>query len=119
METLLNLWADSGVAQLDVGRAAMMMVGLGLLYLAIKKGFEPLLLVPIGIGTVLVNVPGAGFEAAPVYDALGNMTSPGGMMYYIYNVGIASGMFPLIIFIDFIVGACVLFTITPIVGDNP
>ncbi len=98
METLLNLWADSGVAQLTVGAAAMMFVGLGLLFLAIKKGFEPLLLVPIGIGTVLVNVPGAGFEAEPVYDALGHMTSPGGMMYYIYNVGIASGMFPLIIF---------------------
>ncbi len=98
METLLKLWADSGVAQLNVGSAAMMLVGLGLLYLAIKKGFEPLLLVPIGIGTVLVNIPGAGFEAEPVYDALGHMTSPGGMMYYIYNIGIASGMFPLIIF---------------------
>ncbi len=98
METLLNLWADSGIAQLDVGKAAMMIVGLGLLYLAIKKGFEPLLLVPIGIGTFLVNIPGGGFEAAPVYDAVGNMTSPGGMMYYIYNAGIASGMFPLIIF---------------------
>jgi len=98
MDTLLNLWADSGVAQLNVGSAAMMLVGLGLLFLAIKKGFEPLLLVPIGIGTVLVNIPGGGFEAEPVYDALGHMTSPGGMMYYIYNVGIASGMFPLIIF---------------------
>lgn len=98
METLLNLWADSGIAQLDVGKAAMMLVGLGLLYLAIKKGFEPLLLVPIGIGTVLVNVPGAGLDAAPIYDAAGNMLRPGGMMYYIYNVGIASGMFPLIIF---------------------
>ncbi len=98
MDTLLNLWADSGVAQLNVGSAAMMLVGVGLLFLAIKKGFEPLLLVPIGIGTVLVNIPGGGFEAEPVYDALGHMTSPGGMMYYIYNVGIASGMFPLIIF---------------------
>ena len=98
METLLKLWADSGVAQLNVGSAAMMLVGLGLLYLAIKKGFEPLLLVPIGIGTVLVNIPGAGFEAEPVYDALGHMSRPGGMMYYIYNIGIASGMFPLIIF---------------------
>ena len=98
MDTLLNLWADSGVAQLQVGQAAMMLVGLGLLFLAIKKGFEPLLLVPIGIGTLLVNIPGGGFEAEPVYDALGHMTSPGGMMYYIYNIGIASGMFPLIIF---------------------
>ena len=98
MDTLLNLWADSGIAQLQVGQAAMMLVGLGLLFLAIKKGFEPLLLVPIGIGTLLVNIPGGGFEAEPVYDALGHMTSPGGMMYYIYNIGIASGMFPLIIF---------------------
>ena len=98
MDNLLTLWSDSGIAQLHFGQAAMMIVGLGLLYLAIKKGFEPLLLVPIAIGTILVNVPGAGFEAAPVYDAAGHMTSPGGMMYYIYNVGSASGMFPLIIF---------------------
>ncbi len=98
MDTLLKLWGDSGIAQLQFGQAAMMLVALVLLYLAIKKGFEPLLLVPIAIGTLLVNVPGGGFEAEPVYDAVGHMTSPGGMMYYIYNVGIASGMFPLIIF---------------------
>ena len=98
MDNLLKLWNDSGVAQLQFGQAAMMIVGLALLYLAIKKGFEPLLLVPIAVGTILVNVPGASFEAAPVYDAAGQMTSPGGMMYYIYNMGIASGMFPLIIF---------------------
>lgn len=98
MDTLLKLWADSGIAQLHFGQGAMMLIGLMLLYLAIKKGFEPLLLVPIAIGTLLVNVPGGGFEAEPVYDAVGHMTSPGGMMYYIYNVGIASGMFPLIIF---------------------
>ncbi len=98
MDTLLKLWGDSGIAQLQTGQAAMMFVGLVLLYLAIRKGFEPLLLVPIAIGTLLVNIPGAGFEAEPIYDAMGHMTSPGGMMYYIYNIGIASGMFPLIIF---------------------
>lgn len=98
MEQLLSLWAESGIAQLTVGQAAMIIVGFTLLTLAIKKGFEPLLLVPIGIGTILVNIPGAGFEAAPVYDEAGHMLSPGGMMYYIYNVGIASGIFPLLIF---------------------
>ncbi|PID45333.1 MAG: glutaconyl-CoA decarboxylase subunit beta [Proteobacteria bacterium] len=98
MDNLLKLWLDSGIAQLQAGQAVMMVVGLVLLYLAVKKGFEPLLLVPIAVGTVLVNIPGAGFEAAPIYDAAGHMTSPGGMMYYIYNIGIASGMFPLIIF---------------------
>ncbi len=98
MEQLYLLWSESGLAQMTPGQLTMMGVGLLLLYLAIARKFEPLLLVPIGLGTVLVNIPGAGFEAAPVYDALGHLESPGGMMYYIYNVGIASGMFPLIIF---------------------
>jgi sodium ion-translocating decarboxylase beta subunit len=74
------------------------LVGLGLLFLAISKGFEPLLLVPIGFGTILANVPGAGFDAAPVYDALGHMESPGGLLYYIYHAGIETGLFPLVIF---------------------
>ena len=98
MDNLNILWSDSGIAQLSLGSASMMFVGLVLLYLAIRKGFEPLLLVPIAIGTLLVNVPGAGFEAVPVYDAAGHLTSPGGMMYYIYEGGIATGLFPLIIF---------------------
>ena len=98
MEQLLKLWTESGLAQVDAGTVVMMAVGFSLLFLAIRKGFEPLLLVPIGFGTILVNIPGAGFEAAPIYDAMGHLESPGGLMYYIYNVGIASGMFPLIIF---------------------
>ncbi|RLA40961.1 MAG: sodium ion-translocating decarboxylase subunit beta [Gammaproteobacteria bacterium] len=98
MEQMLKLWTESGLAQVDAGTVVMMAVGFTLLFLAIRKGFEPLLLVPIGFGTILVNIPGAGFEAAPIYDAMGHLESPGGLMYYIYNVGIASGMFPLIIF---------------------
>jgi len=98
MEQILKLWTESGLAQVDAGTVVMMAVGFTLLFLAIRKGFEPLLLVPIGFGTILVNIPGAGFEAAPIYDAMGHLESPGGLMYYIYNVGIASGMFPLIIF---------------------
>ncbi|MGB1157810.1 MAG: sodium ion-translocating decarboxylase subunit beta [Porticoccaceae bacterium] len=98
MDNLLSLWASSGLAQLAMGQIVMMFVGLGLLFLAINKGFEPLLLVPIGFGTILANVPGAGFDAAPVYDALGNLESPGGLLYYIYHTGIETGLFPLIIF---------------------
>jgi oxaloacetate decarboxylase beta subunit len=98
MDNLLSLWASSGLAQLAIGQTVMMLVGLGLLFLAINKGFEPLLLVPIGFGTILANVPGAGFDAAPVYDALGNLESPGGLLYYIYHAGIETGLFPLIIF---------------------
>ncbi len=93
-----ELWSTSGVAQLEAGQLIMMVIALFLLFLAIKKGFEPLLLVPIGFGTLLVNIPGSGFEAAPVYDALGNLENPGGFLYYIYNSGIATGLFPLIIF---------------------
>jgi len=98
MENLNSLWLSSGLAQVQAGQILMMLVGLGLLFLAIRKGFEPLLLVPIGFGTLLANIPGAGFELAPVYDAAGHMTSPGGLLYYIYSAGIETGLFPLIIF---------------------
>lgn len=94
----MSLWANSGLAQIEQGQVIMMAVGLGLLFLAINKGFEPLLLVPIGFGTILANIPGAGFDAVPVYDQLGNMQSPGGLLYYIYHVGIETGLFPLVIF---------------------
>ena len=98
MQTLQELWLSSGLAQLQVSQVIMMLVGLGLLFLAIRKGFEPLLLVPIGFGTILANIPGAGFDVAPVYDAMGHMESPGGLLYYIYNAGITTGIFPLLIF---------------------
>lgn len=98
MNQLYNLWQSSGLALVQPGSLVMMVVGLVLLYLAIRKGFEPLLLVPIGFGTILVNIPGAGMEAAPVYDALGHLESPGGILYYIYHVGIETGIFPLVIF---------------------
>ena len=98
MENLISLWATSGLSQIELGQLVMMIVGISLLFLAIRKGFEPLLLVPIGFGTILANIPGAGFDAAPIYDQLGNLESPGGLLYYIYNAGIATGLFPLIIF---------------------
>ena len=98
MEKMLGLWQNSGLSQMALGQGIMILVGLVLLYLAIRKGFEPLLLVPIGFGTILVNIPGASFDAAPVYDALGHLEQPGGLMYYIYHVGIETGIFPLLIF---------------------
>lgn len=98
MDALYGLWVDSGLSQITVGQAFMMAIGLLLLYLAIKKNFEPLLLVPIGFGALLVNIPGAGMVDGPVYDALGHLESPGGLIYYVYNIGIASGVFPLLIF---------------------
>ncbi|MGB1328305.1 MAG: sodium ion-translocating decarboxylase subunit beta [Porticoccaceae bacterium] len=86
MENLLSLWASSGLAQIAGGQAVMMLVGFGLLFLAISKGFEPLLLVPIGFGTVLANMPGTDFLEA------------GGLLYMIYTAGIETGLFPLLIF---------------------
>ncbi|MGB1333917.1 MAG: sodium ion-translocating decarboxylase subunit beta [Porticoccaceae bacterium] len=86
MENLLSLWASSGLAQIAGGQAVMMIVGFVLLYLAISRGFEPLLLVPIGFGTVLANMPGTDFLEA------------GGLLYMIYHAGIETGLFPLLIF---------------------
>jgi len=88
---LLEQFADQGVGGL--GQLLMIVVGMLLLYLAIKKGFEPLLLVPIGFGAILVNIPEAGFYNYPTE------TEAGGLLYYIYHVGIESGgIFPLLIF---------------------
>ena len=89
---------NSGFAHLTFGQGSMIGVGLILIYLAIKKGFEPLLLLPIGMGAILVNIPEAGFYNAPVYDALGHMESAGGLLYYIFQMGISTSVFPLIIF---------------------
>lgn len=98
MEKLTKLVMDSGLAQMELGQAFMIVIGLLLLFLAIKKGFEPLLLLPIGIGAVFVNIPGSGFYDAPVFDELGHLASPGGLLYYIYHGGIETGLFPLLIF---------------------
>ena len=98
MESLLNLFVSTGFSQIQFGQIAMIFVGLMLLFLAIKHGFEPLLLIPIGFGTLLVNIPGAGFDSAPVFDAVGTMIEPGGLLFYIYSIGIETGVFPLLIF---------------------
>jgi len=98
MEKLNSLLMDSGLANLTLGQGAMMLVGLGLLYLAIVRKFEPLLLLPIGMGTLLVNIPGAGMYAEPIYDAQGHLETAGGLLYYIFHIGIETGIFPLMIF---------------------
>ncbi|KMT65723.1 sodium ion-translocating decarboxylase subunit beta [Catenovulum maritimum] len=86
MEGLNILWESTGLANFQWAQIVMMLVGLGLLYLAISKKFEPLLLLPIGFGAVLTNIPVAG------------LAEPGGLLYYTYQIGIGSGIFPLLIF---------------------
>lgn len=70
MEKLLALWYDSGIYQIAPGQFVMILVGLLLLYLAINRGFEPLLLVPIGFGGILANIPGAGLAFSGVENAI-------------------------------------------------
>ena len=70
MENLLLLWDSSGIAQIHAGQAFMIAIGLLLLFLAIRKGFEPLLLVPIGFGGILANIPGAGMALSAVENAV-------------------------------------------------
>ncbi len=86
MEMLLELWRGSGFAQMSWGQAVMIGICLGLLYLAIVRKFEPLLLLTIGFGGILSNIPG------------GEIATGDGLLHLAYVVGIESGAFPLIIF---------------------
>ncbi len=86
LDKLLTLWHNTGVYQLEIGQAAMIAICLGLIYLAIRKGFEPLLLIPIGFGGVLANLPAAG------------MAEAGGILQLLYDVGLPTSVFPLLIF---------------------
>lgn len=70
MENLLTLWEGSGAYNLTLGQTLMIAVGLGLLYLAIAKKFEPLLLVPIGFGGILANIPEAGLAISALDQAI-------------------------------------------------
>ena len=86
MEGLIAFWAASGIANFTPGQVFMMAVGALLLFLAIVKGFEPLLLLPIGFGAILANIPNGGF------------IDEGGLLFLAYHVGIETGVFPLLIF---------------------
>ena len=83
---LEQLWQASGLYQVSGGQAIMMGISLLLLYLGIVRKFEPLLLVTIGFGGLLSNIPG-------VEIATGD-----GLLHLAYVVGIETGAFPLIIF---------------------
>jgi carboxybiotin decarboxylase len=76
-----------GVANLGLGHVVMLVIGSLLLYLGINKGYEPLLLVPIGFGAILVNIPLA--------DMMGNE----GFLRFFYDNGVLTEVFPLLIFV--------------------
>jgi len=70
MGSITEIWQASGLAQFTWGESVMILVGIGLLYLAIHKKFEPLLLVPIGFGGMLANIPGADLALPALESAL-------------------------------------------------
>ena len=70
MEKLTELFLASGAYNISGGQIVMIFVGLLLLFLAIKKNFEPLLLVPIGFGGILANIPEAGLAYTAVENAV-------------------------------------------------
>ena len=82
-----------------LGQAMMVVICLVLLYLAIDKEFEPLLLLPIGFGGLLANMPYANVAAPPLVDAATKLVvEPGGFLYYFFEFGIGTGVFPIMIF---------------------
>jgi len=83
----LELWQSTGLANFSPGQAVMMPICLLLLYLGIRRGFEPLLLIPIGFGGLLANIP------------IADIAGPDGFLGIIYNMGISNGLFPLLIFL--------------------
>ncbi len=87
-DLLLRLWETTGLANFGgIGPIAMMAVGGGLIYLGISRRFEPLLLIPIGFGAILSNIPVA------------DIGGPDGILGYFYSVGVSTGIFPLLIFL--------------------
>ena len=87
-DLLLRLWETTGLANFGgIGPIAMMAVGGGLIYLGISRRFEPLLLIPIGFGAILSNIPVA------------DIGGPDGILGYFYAVGVSTGIFPLLIFL--------------------
>ncbi len=96
MEGFEALWQSMGIANMGWGQVLMMTVGCVLIYLAIDKKFEPLLLLPIGFGAILSNIPVA------------EIAGPDGMLGMIYHVGVETGVFPLLIFMG--VGALTDFS---------
>ncbi len=102
LNAMYDFWASTGIYSLTLPSALMLFISFFLMYLAIQKGFEPLLLIPIAFGMFLANLPVAGIMTPPQYilnaDGFAEMVQPGGLFYYIYQ-GNKLGIFPPLIFL--------------------
>ena len=92
IDSLIKLWNDSGFAALTWQSLVMIAVSGILIYLAIAKKFEPLLLLPIAFGMLLANLPLTGLMNAP------SGSEAGGLLYYLYQ-GVKMGIYPSLIFL--------------------
>ena len=92
LETIGKVLSESGFAAMGWQQAIMLCVGGVLVYLAIARKFEPLLLLPIAFGVILANLPLANLMAEPIGDA------NGGLLYYLY-LGVKKGIYPSLIFL--------------------
>ena len=113
-DALTKFWNDMGITSFFVGEgwknAVMLGIGCFLLYLAIKKEYEPLLLLPIAFGMVLTNLPGAGMfhtemwnneflnPDSPYYHSYRHIMAEGGLLDILY-IGVKAGVYPCLIFI--------------------
>ncbi|WP_421864213.1 sodium ion-translocating decarboxylase subunit beta [Motiliproteus sp.] len=93
MEKLILLFTSSGLFNIQLGQVVMIIVGLLLLFLAIKKNFEPLLLVPIGFGGIMANIPEAGLAFSAVENAL-NLGGPEVISSIAQALGLDAGADP-------------------------
>ncbi len=100
IEKIMLFITTTGFANLTIGHVIMLTVACILLYLAVVKKYEPLLLVPIGFGMLLANIPITGLMAEPIYEMTDKgyeLKQLGGLLYYLYQ-GNKLGIFPPIIF---------------------
>ncbi len=91
-DAIIKIWQDSGFAALTIEQGIMLLVSFVLIFLAIAKKFEPLLLLPIAFGVLLANLPLTGLMAEAVGD------ESGGLLYYLY-LGVKKGIYPSLIFL--------------------
>ena len=98
ISVVAQLLAESGFAALSWQQAVMILISFVLMYLAIKKQFEPLLLLPISFGIFLTNLPLTGMmEQTMGSDGLAHFTQ--GVLGVVYNAGVATELFPCIMFL--------------------
>ena len=107
IEVISDFWRSTGFFIMEYGQAVMLLISFILLYLAIAKKFEPLLLIPIAFGMLLANLPGAYLMKEPIVEIVTDPTTGllvsqtkelGGLFYYLYQ-GVKLGIYPPLIFL--------------------